>query len=91
MSLRLLIPRPDDAPATWPTEPFRLCRGSTELDRSFTLGTVNDLIDSGCLRADQVAVLRDGAILHRAIGETRPVPLTEAVGDVRELLTAAGG
>ncbi len=87
MSLSLLLP--DEGVTalltSWPNEPLVFERGSTELDRTVTPELIDHYIDTGCVHADEIALVKSGPSLHpdchRTNGRTDPVKLRKLYGD----------
>ncbi|WP_411084441.1 JmjC domain-containing protein [Streptomyces sp. cmx-18-6] len=70
---------------SWPNEPLVFERGSTELDRTVTPELIDHYIDTGCVHADEIALVKSGPSLHpdchRTNGRTDPVKLRKLYGD----------
>ncbi|MFB6654875.1 JmjC domain-containing protein [Streptomyces microflavus] len=87
MSLELLLPAEGVAAllASWPTDPRVFERGSTELDRTVTPELLDHYIDTGCVPADEIALVKSGPSLHpdchRTNGRTDPAKLRKLYGD----------
>jgi hypothetical protein len=66
MSLNLLLPPSgvDDLVTEWPDDPRVYARGDTELDRVITPSLLRDYVDTGCVPAPEVAVMKQGPELH---------------------------
>ncbi|WP_406168845.1 JmjC domain-containing protein [Streptomyces sp. NBC_00996] len=80
MSLRLLLPPQGvaDLLADWPSEPRVYERGATALDSLVTVRSLHDWIDTGCVPAAEVAVMKAGPSDREAFktgGRTDPVKL----------------
>ncbi|MDT9695382.1 JmjC domain-containing protein [Streptomyces sp. P17] len=80
MSLRLLLPPEGvaDLLATWPDEPRVYERGRTEVDEAMSLDVFTELIDTGCVPPDEVAVVKAGPASRTAFltnGRTDPAKL----------------
>ncbi|MGW2550079.1 JmjC domain-containing protein [Streptomyces sp. NPDC001635] len=80
MSLSLLLPPEGVAEllAEWPTEPRTYERGRTALDNIVTVRSLNEWIDTGCVPAAEVAVMKGGPSNREAFktgGRTDPVKL----------------
>jgi len=87
MSLSLLLPE-DGVTAlltSWPSEPLVFDRGVTELDRTITPELLDHYIDTGCVHADEIALVKSGPSLHpdchRTHGRTDPAKLRKLYGD----------
>jgi hypothetical protein len=65
MPLSELVDNPADLLRNWPTKPQRFHRNPDALARLLTLAEVDSLIDSGCLAARNVVLLKDGHVLER--------------------------
>jgi ribosomal protein L16 Arg81 hydroxylase len=64
-ALRILLPNnAEDLLKHWPTEPTLFRRGFTQLDGVISLKAVDELIDTNCLRPDEVAVIKEGQAVH---------------------------
>lgn len=86
MSLRLLLPPEGvaDLLADWPTEPRVYERGTTALDSLVTVRSLHDWIDTGCVPAAEVAVMKAGPSNREAFktgGRTDPVKLRRLYAD----------
>ena len=60
MSLNLILP-PDgvqDLATTWPDEPRVYQRKPGDLEQAITAGTLHDHIETGCIPADEIAVIK---------------------------------
>ncbi|WP_406153521.1 cupin domain-containing protein [Streptomyces anulatus] len=87
MSLELLLP--DEGVTalltSWPDEPLVFERGSTELDRTVTPELIDHYIDTGCVPADEIALVKSGPSLHpdchRTNGRTDPAKLRKLYSD----------
>lgn len=80
MSLSLLLPPEGvaDLLTSWPAEPRVYERGRTDVDEAMSLDRVNDLIDTGCVPPDEIAVIKAGPSNREAFktnGRTDPVKL----------------
>ncbi|WP_198533279.1 cupin domain-containing protein [Streptomyces sp. AcH 505] len=81
MSLRLLLPEDGvtDLLTTWPDEPRVYERGTTQLDRTVTPDVLGSYIDTGCVPAAEVAVMKAAPALHPGCfmtgGRTDPAKL----------------
>ncbi|WTE91124.1 cupin domain-containing protein [Streptomyces sp. NBC_01614] len=87
MSLSLLLPDEGGTAllASWPNEPRVYERGTTELDRTITPELLDHYIDTGCVNADEIALVKSGPSLHpdchRTRGRTDPVKLRKLYSD----------
>ncbi len=81
MSPSLMLPDPGvaDLLAFWPDEPRGYEGEAGVLDRVITAESIGHCIDTGCVPADEIDVVSDGAALHperhRAAGRTDPAKL----------------
>lgn len=87
MSLSLLLPEEGVTAllTSWPEEPMVFDRGSTELDRTVTSELLDHYIDTGCVPADEIALVKAGPSLHpdchRTHGRTDPAKLRKLYED----------
>ncbi|WLQ36000.1 cupin domain-containing protein [Streptomyces castrisilvae] len=87
MSLSLLLPEEGVSALlnSWPNEPAVFERGSTALDRAVTPDVIDHYIDTGCVPADEIALVKSGPSLHpdchRTNGRTDPAKLHKLYGD----------
>ncbi|WP_258047323.1 cupin domain-containing protein [Streptomyces sp. SM13] len=87
MSLSLILPEPGVTALlnSWPDEPCVYEREAGALDRVITAEGVDHYIDTGCVPADEIAVVSDGAALHpdrhRTAGRTYPAKLRRLYED----------
>lgn len=82
MALRLLLPPEGvaDLLATWPDEPRVYERGRTEVDEAMDLELFQELIDTGCVPPEEIAVIKAGPSNRTAFltnGRTDPVKLRQ--------------
>ncbi|MFG2642486.1 JmjC domain-containing protein [Streptomyces sp. NPDC048370] len=82
MSLRLLLPEDGvtDLREAWPDEPRVYVRGRTELDRRISSAALNAYVETGCVPANEIAVVRAphpslNQNAHMTHGRTDPVKL----------------
>lgn len=87
MSLNLLLPEPGVTAllTSWPDEPCVYEREAGELDRVINPETIDHYLDTGCVPADEIAVVSDGTALHpdrhRTAGRTDPAKLRSLYED----------
>ncbi|WP_256967763.1 MULTISPECIES: cupin domain-containing protein [Streptomyces] len=87
MSLNLLLPEPGVAAllTSWPDEPCVYEREAGELDRVINPESIDHYLETGCVPADEIAVVSNGAALHpdrhRTAGRTDPVKLRNLYED----------
>lgn len=65
MPLSDLIPNPARTLATWPTRPAVWARPADRFRDLLTLSEVDELIDTECLAARNVVLIKDGTVLER--------------------------
>ncbi|MBQ1096354.1 cupin [Streptomyces sp. b94] len=81
MSLRLLLPSEGvaDLLASWPDQPRVYERERTTVDEAMSLDYFNELVDTGCAPADEIAVIKAGPSNRAAFltnGRTDPAKLS---------------
>ncbi|MET8060642.1 JmjC domain-containing protein [Streptomyces microflavus] len=87
MSLSLLLPGPGVTAllTSWPDEPHVYEREAGELDRVITPESIDHYLETGCVPADEIAVVSNGASLHpdrhRTAGRTDPGKLRSLYED----------
>lgn len=87
MSLRLLLPHPGvtELLTSWPDEPRVYEREAGELDRVINPESIDHYLETGCVPADEIAVVSDGVALHpdrhRTAGRTDPAKLRSLYED----------
>ncbi|MGW6286579.1 cupin [Streptomyces sp. NPDC055107] len=87
MSLNLLLPEPGVTAllTSWPDKPCVYDREAGELDRVINAETIDHYLDTGCVPADEIAVVSDGTALHpdrhRTAGRTDPAKLRSLYED----------
>lgn len=87
MSLRLLLPEPGVTAllTSWPDKSCVYEREAGELDRVINPETIDHCLETGCVPADEIAVVSSGAALHpdrhRTAGRTDPVKLRSLYED----------
>lgn len=87
MSLSLLLPEEGVSAllTSWPNEPAVFERDSTALDCAVTPDVIDHYIDTGCVHADEIALVKSGPTLHpdchRTNGRTDPAKLHKLHGD----------
>ncbi|MEU0739131.1 cupin domain-containing protein [Streptomyces sp. NPDC006134] len=81
MSLRLLLPPEGvkDLLASWPDQPRVYERGRTKVDEAMSLDHFTELIETGCVPPDEIAVIKAGPSNRTAFltnGRTDPTKLS---------------